>query len=110
MMTLTRPSEHSPVLDSGSNADATPESIRPLPRLQVTSLRSGRKKGRSMIVTSTPDKNQEQQKQQKEHTNLPSTDFLASRVSKGTTAGTSGISLTTVENSEEEFDARKVTE
>jgi hypothetical protein len=86
----------SPVLGSLLNANVTPESIRALPRLQVTSQKNGRKKGLSIIATSTPEK----------RTNLPSSGFLASRVSKGTTAGTSGINLF-VENSEDELDVDK---
>ena len=86
----------SPILGSLLNANVTPESIRALPRLQVTSQKNGRKKGLSIIATLTPEK----------RTNLPSSGFLASRVSKGTTAGTSGINLF-VGNSEDEVDVDK---
>ena len=39
-----------------SNEILSPESIRPLPRLQVTERKIGRKKGSSLVLTSSPEK------------------------------------------------------
>jgi len=80
----------------------TPEWIRSLQRLHITSNQSLRRKRHSIIATSTPRKSQEQL--QETNANFPSSSFLASRMSKVITAdSTSGIILKPVENSEEEL-------
>ena len=41
--------------DQVQSLDVTPESIRPLPRLQVNERKEGRRKGTSLVLTSTPE-------------------------------------------------------
>ena len=75
----------------------TPESIQPLPQMSVEVRKKGREKGRSLILTSTPEKENIEKKSQKF---LNST--VRDRVSQGEEPGTSGMTYRKNDASEDE--------